>query len=127
MRQGKERDEPMSSEEQEISLIVQRDDLSALELRQRWEERPEEFSDRETQSGLEVVEDEFGRVRGRPGVARDLLGELDRGELEVGGRTDGEIDDGDGICNRCTKERRQRVLLGRGRGEGTDWGSFGLR
>ena len=59
----------MPPEEQEISLVVQGDDLSTFELGERREEGTEESSDRETEPGLEVVEDEFGRVRSRTSVA----------------------------------------------------------
>ncbi len=45
------------SQEDIITLVVQRDYLAALELGLRWEEREEETGSQETEGGAEVVED----------------------------------------------------------------------
>jgi hypothetical protein len=50
----------MSTEEQEISLVVQSDHLTSLELRHGREEGTEESPGLDSQQGGEVVEDEFG-------------------------------------------------------------------
>jgi hypothetical protein len=52
----------MTSEEQEISLVVQRDHLSSPELRLRWKQGTEETTDRKTEEGVKVVKDEFGWI-----------------------------------------------------------------
>jgi len=53
----------MAPEEQEIALVVQRDDLPALELGQRWEEVLEHLANGVTKRGDEAVEDELWVVR----------------------------------------------------------------
>lgn len=70
----------MSSEEEKVSLIVERDDLATFELREGREERAEKTTDGETKTGLEVVEDEFGGVGGWTSVA---LAALTKGEPMV--------------------------------------------
>lgn len=100
----------MTAEEEEVALVVKRDDLPALELRQRREERAEQFSDRETEPRLEVVEDELGRVGRLPGVARDLARELDRCQLEVGRRAIGQVDDRDGVWRKLAGKGQPRQV-----------------
>lgn len=58
----------MSPEEQEVSLVVQRHDLPALEFGQRREEVLEHLADAVTERGDEAVEDELGMVRRRARV-----------------------------------------------------------
>jgi hypothetical protein len=58
----------MTSEEEEIALVMQRDHLTTPELRLRREQGTKKTTDRETEEGVEVVQDEFGwwnRKRGR--------------------------------------------------------------
>lgn len=50
----------MSSEEEKVALVVQRDDLSSAELGQRGEEGPEKPANRVTEEGGKVVKDELG-------------------------------------------------------------------
>lgn len=108
----------MPSEEQKVPLIMQRHDLSALELWKSREESLEHSSDGVAETGDEVVEDEFGIVCCGAGVAlhliarmgrkldlrvhedgtkeekgpyKDLFGERYGGEFEVCGRSIGEV------------------------------------
>ena len=53
----------MAPEEQEIALVVQRDDLPALKLGQRWEEVLKHLANGVTKRGDEAVEDELWVVR----------------------------------------------------------------
>ena len=50
----------MTSEEEEISLVMQRDHLSTPKLRLGREQGTKETTDRQTEEGVEVVQDEFG-------------------------------------------------------------------
>lgn len=52
----------MSAQEEEVALVVKRDDLSALELGHRREERLEHSADSVPESGDEVVQDKLGIV-----------------------------------------------------------------
>ena len=87
----------MSTEEQEITLVVQRDHLSTPELGHGWEEGSEQPSDVHSEQCGKVVQDELGGMRRWAGVTADLLTEDDAGQLEVGRGARGEVDDGNGI------------------------------
>lgn len=50
----------MPPEEEEVALVVQRDDLSPAEHRLRREERAEESTNGETEQGVEIVENQLG-------------------------------------------------------------------
>lgn len=88
----------MSPEEQEISLVMQRDHLSPLELRHWREKSLEHPSNGVTQSSDKVVEHEFGIVRTGAGMSKYLLCELDGRKFEVRCRTRRKMDDSQGIC-----------------------------
>jgi hypothetical protein len=51
---------PMATEEEEVSLIVQRDDLSAAELGLGREQSTKDSSDRVSEQSGEVIQDELG-------------------------------------------------------------------
>ena len=76
----------MATEEQEISLVVECDDLSAFEFGHDWEERLEQPPDGNSEPGDETIQDELGIVRRRPSVPRNLSGGFYGGELEICGR-----------------------------------------
>ena len=59
----------MSPKEEEVSLVVEGDHLATFKLGERREQRAVQSADRETQPGLEVVENQFGRVRSRSSVS----------------------------------------------------------
>jgi len=61
------------TEKEEVSLVVQRDDSPAFELRALREERGEESADPPADLRVEVLEDELGEVVGYVGMVRDLL------------------------------------------------------
>ncbi len=70
------------SEEDEISLIMESDDSSALELRilrEEWGEKPSYF---DTDFGVEVIENEFGDMFCGYGMMFDVLLELDIGDFK---------------------------------------------
>lgn len=52
----------MPAEEDEVSLIVESDNLTPVELRDWREEGNKEASDSVTETSSEIVEDEFGAV-----------------------------------------------------------------
>lgn len=54
---------PMTPEEEEVPLVVQSDDLSATELGKRREKGAKKPSDRITEEGGEVIQDELGCIR----------------------------------------------------------------
>lgn len=79
------KDVPMTTEEDEIALVVKSDDLAAVELRDRREERNEHAADSVTEASGEVVEDEFrGVARGASAHAQIPAGSEGR-QTEVGG------------------------------------------
>jgi len=53
---------PMLSEENEIALVVKRDDTTALELRIMWEQRGKYSGKRAAEPCVEVVENHLGHV-----------------------------------------------------------------
>ena len=87
----------MSTEEQEITLIMQRDNLSTSKLRHGREEGPEQSSHVHTQQRGKVVQDEFGSV------PADLLTEDDASQLEIGRWPCREVDDGDSVWDNVQK------------------------
>lgn len=87
----------MSTEEQEIPLIMQRDHLSPPELRHGREQGPKQPPDVHPEQGREIVQDEFGGMRRGSSVPADLLAEDDACEFKVGRRAGGKVDDGDGV------------------------------
>lgn len=50
----------MTTEEEEVALVMQGDDLATAELRERGEEGSEHATDSVTQQRCEAVQDEFG-------------------------------------------------------------------
>lgn len=62
-------DVPMSSEEQKVTLVVEGDDLSALELWHGREERLKHAADGVAQAGHKAVENEFGEMGSGAGVS----------------------------------------------------------
>lgn len=102
----------MSPEEEEVTLIVKRNHLSALEFRHRREECLEETADSVAETSDKPVQDKFGEMGRRARVAlnapdqnvsvqlnaayswpyTDLLRELDGRKLEVGRGPFGEVD-----------------------------------
>jgi hypothetical protein len=102
----------VSPEEQEVTLVVQCHHLATTELGKRGEELAEHATNGVTEKGGEAVEDELGGVGRRAGVslvvrllrlgAYDLThinfrSELHTGQLEVGSRSGGEVDDGNSV------------------------------
>lgn len=73
----------MSPEENEITLVVKSRNLTTLELWDMGEEGGKHSSDGVTETGVEVVEDQFWFVGGCATVAFDVLAELDRAQLEM--------------------------------------------
>ena len=79
----------MSAQENVIALVVQRDDLAALELGLGREEGAEEGGGQEAEGRAEVVEDEFGVVGGWVSVAGQSGASGPVGDGEVEGRSGG--------------------------------------
>lgn len=75
-------DVPVVSEKDEVSLVVESHNSSALELGVLGEQRSEESSDFDTDFGVEVVQDELGNVLGGDCVVLDLFLELNVGHFE---------------------------------------------
>lgn len=63
----------MTTDENVITLVVQSDDLSALEFRLRREECAEQMGSQKTERSTEVIEDQLGPVVGGPAVSRKPL------------------------------------------------------
>lgn len=63
----------MPAEEDEVSLIVESDNLTPVELRDWREEGNKEASDSVTETSSEIVEDEFGAVSRRSSVFVNFL------------------------------------------------------
>jgi hypothetical protein len=53
----------VTAEEEEVTLVMQCHYLTATELRKGREKRAKKATNRETEKRLEVVEDQFWRVR----------------------------------------------------------------
>ena len=70
----------MESEEDEVSLVVEGDHLSALKLRVVWEERGKHPPNSVSQSSREVIEDHLWLMGGRSTMT--LGGERGRRERE---------------------------------------------
>lgn len=85
----------MPSEENVIALIMQRDDLAALQLGLRGKQAAEEMGGEEAERGAEVVEDEFGEMVGGVSVAGEFFAfdPVGDGEVECGAR--GEVHQGE--------------------------------
>jgi hypothetical protein len=64
----------MTAEEEEVSLVVEGDDLSSTELGKRREELTEHASNSVTEQRREAVEDELGRVGSGASMFLELAG-----------------------------------------------------
>jgi len=73
----------VSSEEDVIALVVEGDDLTALDLRPGREEGFEEMRGYDTQGCAEAVEDEFWEMAGGVAVAGQLFARHEVGDAEV--------------------------------------------
>ena len=81
------------SEEDEVSLVVDGDDASTVEVWTVREERADESADGVSESGVEVVEDELRCVFRHGGVTVDLFGQDDAREFEECSGSIGEVNE----------------------------------
>lgn len=64
----------MSPDEDVISLVVECDDLTTLNLWLWWEKRAKEMRCQQTEWSAKVVQDELGSMGGRVAVSRHPFG-----------------------------------------------------
>lgn len=85
----------MSSHEDVITLVMQRHDLAALQLRLWWEQRKEQARREQTEGRAEVIQDQLRVVVRGISVAGQLLALHPVCNAEVAGRARGQMDDGE--------------------------------
>ena len=81
----------MTTDENVITLVVQSDNLSALELRLRWEECAEQVGSQKTERSTEVIEDQLGPVLGGSAVSWKALSFDPVADGEVESRADWQV------------------------------------
>lgn len=84
----------MAAEKDVVALIVECENLTALEVGCHGEQGAEEVRGQQAERRGEVVEDEFGDVLCGAAMAGDGLAGVPVGDGEVKGGADGEVDDG---------------------------------